>query len=285
MRLSQILAMCSSVSKQALMQLRQTTGYPMLACRQALSRCNGDVSEAKAWLDERAQAEGWAKAEKLIDRTARQGLLGIVQRVASPNCLSLLELRCETDFVARNARFQTLLSEACNSLADNFIASAPQGVTLVPQDRLLGLKLGDSSLADSVASLVGSVGENIICGRALVFNAQPDSLALYCHSPWQGEPDAHPLQQSETGSCQFGRYAAAVAYSGGSEQLAYQICQHIVGRNPARLDSPQPNPDPESEDALLRQEFLLDETRLVGDVLQEAGMQVAGFFRLKCAEE
>ncbi len=70
----------SYVAKSQLAVLRKTTGFPFSKCKQALSENNADLEEAKKWLYSQAQAEGWAKVEKLRDRTANQGLIGLMIR-------------------------------------------------------------------------------------------------------------------------------------------------------------------------------------------------------------
>ena len=70
----------STASKSQLAVLRKATGFPISKCKQALSENNQDLEEAKKWLYSQAQAEGWAKVEKLKDRTANQGLIGLMIR-------------------------------------------------------------------------------------------------------------------------------------------------------------------------------------------------------------
>merc|ERR1712029_1250055 len=74
-----------------------------------------DVAKAKAWLDERAQAEGWNKANKLEGRNTKQGLVGL-QTTKCATAAAMVELNSETDFVARNKVFHVLL----NSIVEVF---------------------------------------------------------------------------------------------------------------------------------------------------------------------
>lgn len=70
----------SSVAKSQLAALRSKTGFPLSKCKEALSVNDGDLDVAEKWLLSRAQAEGWAKMEKLKDRSAKQGLIGLLIR-------------------------------------------------------------------------------------------------------------------------------------------------------------------------------------------------------------
>lgn len=66
------------MAKSRLATLRGRTGFPLSKCKEALSANNGDLETAEKWLLSRAQEEGWAKVEKLKDRSAKQGLIGLL---------------------------------------------------------------------------------------------------------------------------------------------------------------------------------------------------------------
>lgn len=70
----------SSVAKSTspLAILRQKTGYPISKCKEALIKHDNDITAAKLWLQEQAQKEGWAKAEKFKGRTTRHGVIGAI---------------------------------------------------------------------------------------------------------------------------------------------------------------------------------------------------------------
>ena len=100
------LAAAAAATKSSLGKLRKKTGYSLSICKKALEESGQDMAKAELWLREQAQAQGWAKAQKLEGRNTQQGLLG-VQVVGDK--AALVELNCETDFVARNAKFHSLL--------------------------------------------------------------------------------------------------------------------------------------------------------------------------------
>lgn len=105
-------ATCAAVEKSALAALRKSTGYTFANCKKALELHNNDVKEAEKWLRAQAQELGWTKANKLEGRTTAQGLIGIL---VEKNIGALVEVNCETDFVARNNEFQAFLELASNS--------------------------------------------------------------------------------------------------------------------------------------------------------------------------
>ena len=78
--LHKISRLYSSVATSQLALLRKNTGFPLSKCREALSKNGEELEEAERWLYKHAQAEGWAKVEKLKSRPARQGLVGLLIR-------------------------------------------------------------------------------------------------------------------------------------------------------------------------------------------------------------
>lgn len=99
-------------SSNALAILRRKTGYTISNCKRALDLHQNNLVEAEKWLNDQAQAMGWSKAEKLEGRKTQQGLVGVLVR---ENCGVMLEVNCETDFVARNRTFQDFLSTSSNT--------------------------------------------------------------------------------------------------------------------------------------------------------------------------
>lgn len=65
----------AKASNSNLFKLRKSTGYALNKCKEALEKTNGSVEEATKWLNEQAQKEGWAKAEKVKNRLTKQGTL------------------------------------------------------------------------------------------------------------------------------------------------------------------------------------------------------------------
>merc|ERR1719180_645333 len=103
----------------ALATLRKNTGYSLSICKKALAETENDVSAAEQWLKDQAQAQGWAKAQKLQGRNTSQGLPGVLVR---DQTAAMVQLNCETDFVAKNQQFVSLLrsvAEGCILKADH----------------------------------------------------------------------------------------------------------------------------------------------------------------------
>lgn len=90
----------TTASKSALFELRKSTGYALSKCRDAIEKFDGNVEEAAKWMEENAQKEGWAKSEKLKDRSMTQGML-VFHADKDAKKAIICEMNCETDFVAK----------------------------------------------------------------------------------------------------------------------------------------------------------------------------------------
>lgn len=170
------------ISAQAVKALREETGAGILECRNALAASEGDVKKAKAWLEER----GLKKAEKVTGREAKQGL--IETYVHQGRVGAMVEISCETDFVARTEDFQKLAKDVALHVA----GLSPKYVTVeeVPADVLEEAKkdFGDNlnkfyeenvllsqpfvrdakiTIADLITQAKAKLGENIVIRRVV----------------------------------------------------------------------------------------------------------------------
>ena len=140
------------VSAQQVKELRDKTGAPMMDCKSALTEAGGDLAAAEVVLRKR----GIATAQKKAGRTAQEGLVAAVVRPDS-SVASLVEINCESDFVARTEDFQELLQKTGELVASNNPSSV---------DALLDSAYpGGGSLKDAVGAKVGKLGENIVVRR------------------------------------------------------------------------------------------------------------------------
>lgn len=140
---------------EAVKQLREATGAGMIECRNALVVKNGDIDEAKAYLIERGQAALVKKAE----RTANEGLVSSYIH-AGGRVGVLLEVNCETDFVARSERF----GELVNDVALHIAALSPLYVTreAVEPSRIAELR---EEFREAAAGKPADVVEKIVEGK------------------------------------------------------------------------------------------------------------------------
>lgn len=161
----------AEISASLVKQLREATGAGMMECKKALSEAGGNLEEAKVILRKR----GLASAAKKSARSARQGL--IYTRLANGNTQGvLIEVNCESDFVARTDQFQELVAE----LAEHIAVAGPSSVEAMleqPSPKDPGQKLGDY-----ISSKIATIGENIVVARfENIAAAQSGVLGSYIH--------------------------------------------------------------------------------------------------------
>ncbi len=147
-------------------QLRQSTGAGFKDCNSALKESNGDLEKAAEIL----RVKGIAKASKKMSREAKEGVIVIS---GDKNKTSLIEINCETDFVAKNDNFINFvkeLSEINNQCSSNL-------------DTLKASKMSDGSTVDEkLVSLIAKIGEKITIGKALTINNSNSQNFTYQHS-------------------------------------------------------------------------------------------------------
>lgn len=137
------------------------------------------------------------------------------------------------------------------------------------------------SLQDHINLSIETIKENITFGRALGFRV-PDNVQLHgC---------THPIGAMSDGNVFYGKYGAIVALQGSSVQKDFPkgLCQHIVGMNPKRIGKEgvdEPNADADSEECLIFQEYMLDPSKTVHEVLQENQIELLDFHRYGCDDE
>ncbi len=112
--------MATKISAELVKQLRQATGAGVLDCRRALEEANGDLERAAELLRE----WGIAKAAKKMGRTAQEGIIGCYVHMGG-KMAAIVEVNCETDFVARTPEFQQLAKD----LAMQVVAARPEYVS------------------------------------------------------------------------------------------------------------------------------------------------------------
>jgi elongation factor Ts len=131
------------ISAATIKQLREQTGAGVLDCRKALEQTQGDLEKAKAWLKDK----GLAQAARKADRVAKDGLIG--SYIHHNNRIAvLIEVNCETDFVARTDGFKTLTQ----TLARHIAMANPQYIKPedIPAAQLEEIKKG--FLEEAIAS-------------------------------------------------------------------------------------------------------------------------------------
>ncbi|XP_035487535.2 elongation factor Ts, mitochondrial [Scophthalmus maximus] len=269
-----------AADKAVLMKLRKSTGYTFINCKKALEKFDNDMAQAETWLNEQAQKEGWSKANKLEGRKAKEGLIGLFVR---DKAAVMVEVNCETDFVARNDKFQQLVKDvAFATLAHHKNKTQSQTgyiKSVLAGEELSKLCVGEgASLADQVALTIGRLGENMSVKRAVTVGVPAEwHIGSYIHGGVNSQTEVA-----------MGRYGALVVFQGGKEAeqetLGRKLGQHIVGDAPSSLGNMDDLPCGESETRLLPQTFLGDPSRTVAQFLRGQQARVLDFVRFQCGE-
>ena len=184
-----------NITADAVKQLRERTGAGMMECKRALVETHGDLDSAA----ELMRKNGLAKADKKAARVAAEGTLAVER---AGNVAVLVEVNCETDFVARGDDFLNFAKHVAK------VALASKSAEL---DAVMGSNNGASSLEEQRRVLIAKIGENITVRRiARVESSGP--LGMYLHGS---------------------RIGALVALQGGDENLAKDLAMHVAAINPA----------------------------------------------------
>ena len=154
-----------AITASMVKELREKTGAGMMDCKKALTQTTGDMDAAVKFLREK----GLAAAAKKAGRVAAEGLVGIV---SGDDAAALIEINCETDFVAKNDDFQNLVKD----LADHVLKQNPADVDDMKSQGFKG-----STVGEAVTAAVATIGENIGV-RRFVRHAEGNLFGTYSHS-------------------------------------------------------------------------------------------------------
>jgi elongation factor Ts len=173
--------------------LRQATGAGMMDCKKALTQCDGDMEAAIKWLREK----GLAKAGERQDRANTQGTVAVAH---SGNVASIVELKCETDFVAKADQFKSLVQEMA-------------GLVVAGDEKSVQEK------ADAIDDLKVLLKENIELGEVRRIEAAPGHVI-----------DAYVHRQDGRGV-----NAVIVELDGGDPEVAHEVAVHIAFTKPTAI--------------------------------------------------
>jgi elongation factor Ts len=156
-----------SISAADVKTLRDMTGVGMMDCKKALTETNGDIDAAVDWL----RSKGLAKAAKKADRVAAEGLVGIA---SDGNRASIVEINSETDFVARNEQFQSIVANSAKlALEVNGDVAALAAASYPGTGR---------TVSEELTEAIAKIGENMTLRRAAVLEVSNGVIGTYVHS-------------------------------------------------------------------------------------------------------
>ena len=161
----------SQISAKDVKNLRDITGVGMMDCKKALDETGGDMQKAIDYL----RKKGAALAAKRADREAREGVV-TVKMTADHKAGVILELNCETDFVARGEVFTGFVAALGELALANRIAS-PEALLLLT----LGEAYGGETVDDAIKTMTGKLGEKISLKRLVYLDAADGIVEAYIH--------------------------------------------------------------------------------------------------------
>lgn len=262
--------------------LREATGAGMMDAKKALTETDGDFDAAIDWL----RTKGLAKAAKKSGRTAAEGLVAVA---VSNGSAVAVEVNSETDFVAKNAEFQSMVAS---------IAQAALDVDDV--DALKAADMGGKPVETVITDAIAKIGENMALRRMAKLSGQ--TVVSYVHN---------------AAADGMGKIGVLVAFNGNDEGFARQVAMHVAAVNPASLSTDDLDPaivekerqvqidiaresgKPEaviekmiegrmqkflSEVTLVNQAFVINPDLTVAAAAKEAGVELTGFVRLEVGE-
>ncbi|WP_400163004.1 translation elongation factor Ts [Brevibacillus sp. TJ4] len=157
-----------AISAQAVKELRERTGAGMMDCKRALEETAGDMEKAIDLLRER----GIAKAAKKSGRIAAEGLTGVA---VSGNVGAIVEVNCETDFVAKNPEFQALVQD----IAEHVVSQRPTSVEAALEQPFKG---AGETLGHVINEKIATIGENISFRRFFISEKSDNgTFGTYLH--------------------------------------------------------------------------------------------------------
>jgi len=276
--------------------LRESTGVGMMDCKAALAATNGDMEAATDWL----RAKGLAKAAKKSTRVAAEGLVGIAVNGTTG---AAVEVNSETDFVARNEKFQAMVADIAK------LALSADGNS----EKLKTAKFPGSqhAVAEYVAEMVATIGENMGVRRTASLKVKDGVIGSYVHN------------QAAPGLGKIG-VLVALESTGNKEELSTfgrLLSMHVAATNPVAMDLAGVPPETLSrekaileeknagkpanvlekiiasglktyakENCLLEQAYVHDGTKSVTQVLGEVGnkagapVKLLGYVRMQLGE-
>ena len=267
-------------------ELRERTGSGMMECKKALVDADGDMDAAA----EALRKAGMAKADKKAGRVAAEGLV-VIEISDDKKTAAIVEVNCETDFVAKKEDFQAYVT----SIAKRVLADDPADI-----DSLLAMPLHDgdtTTIEEARKALIATIGENITVRRFTRIESSGE-LSSYRHGV---------------------RIGVLVDLEGGTAELGKDLAMHIAAHDPRPVcvsedqvpedmlaseraiftaqarESGKPDNIIEKmiegrirkflgEITLLGQSFVKDPDQTVGKLLEGAGASVISFQRMELGE-
>ena len=231
-------------------ELRDISGAGMMDCKKALEENDNDIKKATEWLREK----GIAKAAKKVGRIAAEGLSTVI---TEGNKAVILEINCETDFVAKNEKFQNFVNEVARTILNSNAKT---------NEEALALPCEDGTLNDAVTNMTATIGEKISFRRFTLLEKSDDqNFGAYIHMG--------------------GKISVLTLLDGANEEVAKDVSMHAAAMRPEYVKKEQvPEEQVEHEKKILTEQAIAE-----GKPANIAEKMVMGrinkFYKEICLEE
>ena len=205
-------------------ELRDISGAGMMDCKKALEENGNDIKKATEWLREK----GIAKAAKKAGRIAAEGLSTVI---TEGNKAVILEINCETDFVAKNEKFQKFVNDVAVTILNSDAKT---------MEDALALSCSEGTLNDYVTNMTATIGEKISFRRfSLVEKADDENFGAYIHMG--------------------GKISVLTVVKGASEAVAKDVSMHAAAMRPEYVTKEQvPAEQVENEKKILTEQAIAE---------------------------
>ena len=231
-------------------ELRDLSGAGLMDCKKALEASNNDIDEAIDYL----RKKGISKAAKKADRVAAEGLSTVV---IDGNNASIVEVNCETDFVAKNEKFVNLVNKIAELIVKNDVKTMEEAMSLSTEE---------GTLNDTIVNFTATIGEKISFRRfARLSKTDSQNFGSYIHMG--------------------GRIAVLTLLEGADEETAKDVSMHAAAMSPSYVKREDvPAEEVERETSVLKEQAMNE-----GKPAEIAEKMVNGrinkFYKEICLEE
>jgi elongation factor Ts len=239
----------AAITAQMVKELREKTGAGMMDCKKALTQVDGDMDKAIDFLREK----GIASAAKKADRIAAEGLTSVV---VDGNNAVILEVNAETDFVAKNEAFQTLVKE----LGQHLLSAKPANV----EEALQSTMSNGSTVDAHINAAISKIGEKMNLRRFEVkTKTDNDSFGAYLHMG--------------------GRISVLSVLEGTTdESVAKDVSMHVAAINPKYVSRDQVSPEEVDHEREVLKQQALNEGKPENIVLKMVEGRLGKYFEETC---
>jgi elongation factor Ts len=286
-----------AINAKQVKELREKTGAGMMDCKKALIEADGDFEKAIEIL----RKKGASVAAKRAERTANEGIV-LTKILDDGNKGIILEVNCETDFVAKSDDFVSF----ANTVMDVIIKEAPANV-----EELLKLSANGSTIADELSNITGKIGEKIEISRFKIEVAENGLITDYVHHGSKLGVLIRTDNVSDEGKSEFGELAKDIAMQVAAMNPGFlkkeEVSQEVLDKEiEIYKEIARKEGKPEQilekiasgklskfydENCLIEQAFVKDNSKKVKDLIKEhnkkysSNAEIKLFYRLHLSDE